>query len=330
VSGAAEAGAVNVLYGSAAGLATAGSQFWHPGAAGLVGQPVPEAAFGAMMAAADFNADGFDDLAVGARHETVNGLFAAGAVYLLYGTANGLSAAGGQRWDQASPDVFGSVEEVDNFGATLAAGDFNGDGYADLAVGSPAETLGSVMYAGGAHVLYGSASGLTGADSNFFSEDDDRIDGEPEHADNFGDALAAGDFNADGFDDLALHIEGQAVGGADNAGSVLVLYGAASGLSPAGHQRWDRSTASAGHVPEPGDFFGRGLTAGDYDGDGGDDLAIGVPNATISGQDDAGAVYVLYSTPAGLTANGAQFWHGDSPGFEGQATAFAAFGSDLR
>jgi hypothetical protein len=111
---------------------------------------------------------------------------------------------------------------------------------------------------------------------------------------------------------------------------VLIVYGTVSGLSTAGHQRWDASTAGPGGVPEPDNFFGRGLTAGDYDGDGGDDLAIGVPLAAVSGHERAGAMHVLYSTPAGLTASGAQYWHGDSPGLEGQADAFATFGSKLR
>ena len=330
VGSAARAGAVNVLYGSAAGLAAPGNQLWYAGAAGLVGQPVAEAKFGDALAAGDFDRDGYDDLAIGARHETRNDLFAAGAVYLLYGTVNGLSATGAQRWDQASPDVFGSVEEDDNFGAALAAGDFDGDGYGDLAIGSPAETFEGVDFAGVAHVLYGSAGGLTGAGSTFIAETSAGMDGEAERADNFGYALAAGDFNADSVDDLAICIQGEAVSGADNAGAVVVVYGATSGLSTAGHQRWDQSTAGAGGLPEPGTFFGRGLIAGDYDGDGGDDLAIGAPYADVGSQDDAGAVHVLYSTPAGLTAGNAQYWHGDSAGLEGEATAYAHFGSKLR
>jgi hypothetical protein len=324
------AGAINVLYGSAAGLTTAGNQFWYPGAGGLIGQSTAEAAFGDSLAAGDFNGDGYADLAVGARHETVNGQFAAGAVYLLYGGADGLSAAGSQRWDQASPDVFGSVEEDDNFGAALAAGDFDGDDYTDLAIGSSAETFEGVDFAGVVHVLYGSTGGLTGAGSTFIAETSAGIDGEAERADNFGHDLAAGDFNADGVDDLAICIQGQAVNGADNAGAVVVVYGTASGISTAGHQRWDASTAGAGGVPEAGAFFGRGLTAGDYDGDGDDELAIGAPYADAGSQEDAGAVHVLSGTPAGLTASGAQFWHGDSLDLEGQATLYAHFGSKLR
>jgi hypothetical protein len=80
----------------------------------------------------------------------------------VYGTADGLAGAGSQFWTQDSPGVGGSAEAVDDFGESLATGDFNHDGYADLAIAAPSEDVGGIFDAGAVNVLYGSAGGLTG------------------------------------------------------------------------------------------------------------------------------------------------------------------------
>ena len=104
------------------------------------------------LAVGDFDGDGFDDLAVGAPWEdlvsrlTGNWILDAGAVQVLYGSASGL-AADRQKWYQELPDVLGGSERSDLFGAALAVGDFDGDGFADLAVGVPWENLGAVVEA---------------------------------------------------------------------------------------------------------------------------------------------------------------------------------------
>ena len=121
----------------------------------------PSRAF-AAAARADFNGDGIGDLAVGVPFEDVDGNLDAGAVNVLYGSATGLTASGDQFWTQNSTGVLDDAEAGDAFGSSLANGDFNNDGFSDLAIGVPSEDVaGPVANAGAVSVLYGSATGLT-------------------------------------------------------------------------------------------------------------------------------------------------------------------------
>jgi hypothetical protein len=118
----------------------------------------------------------------------------------------------------------------------LAAGDFNNNGFADLAIGVPGEGIGAAPsgdLAGAVNVLYGSASGLTGSGSQLFRQGAGSVGGTPEFDDEFGRALAAGDFNNNGVSDLAVGVPLEDIAGRENAGAVNVLYGAVAGCRAA-------------------------------------------------------------------------------------------------
>jgi FG-GAP repeat len=71
------------------------------------------------MIRSDFDGDGFDDLAIGVPREGVGEILNAGAVNLLFGSANGLTAVGDQLWHQDSPGVLDTAENSDHFGVAL-------------------------------------------------------------------------------------------------------------------------------------------------------------------------------------------------------------------
>jgi hypothetical protein len=269
---------------------------WPPGASALPGTNL------------DFNGDGFSDLAVGAPLEDVGDMADAGIVHVVYGSVSGLQGdlPDDQVWAQGSAGLGDAAEGGDRFGAALAAGDFNADGFADLAVGAPFEDMGTVADAGAVYVLYGSSGGLqaAGPDDQSWTQGGDGTGGDPEIGDRFGAALAAGDYNADGFADLAVSAPYEDLGSDADAGVVQVLYGSTSGLQAAGpdDQSWTQDSPSVRDNTEPADRFGFSLSAGDHDGDGSDDLAVGVPFENEGRLADAGAVQVLYGSGSGLQA----------------------------
>jgi hypothetical protein len=289
----------------------------------------PTAAAAAVSVEADFDNDGFADLAVGVPREGVGTAELAGAVNILEGSANGLTGAGSQLLVQGGGGVPDTAEPSDFFGNALAAGDFNNDSFIDLAIGAPGEDLATIPDAGAVTVLYGSASGLAATGSQFFSQDTPGVLGAAEAEDGFGAALGVGDFNNDSFADLAIGVPSEGVGAASQAGAVTVLYGAVSGLTATGNQQWLQGSGGVGGVAEVGDQFGFALTSGDFNNDTFADLAVGAPFEDVGTTFDAGAINVLYGSAGRLAATGNQQWLQGSGGVIGVAEASDFFGAAL-
>jgi hypothetical protein len=179
---------VNVLYGSADGLAAARDQFWSQDPATVEGAAESGDALGASVAVGDVDDDGFDDLATGANGEDIGSRVDAGSVNVLFGSADGLGDEGDELWRQGGDGVGGAAENGDLLGSSLAAGDFDGDLMGDIAAGAPSEDIGSTTNAGAANVLYGSGSGLTGTDDQVWHQDSPDIAGNAEEGDAFANA----------------------------------------------------------------------------------------------------------------------------------------------
>ncbi|MCB9464865.1 MAG: FG-GAP repeat protein [Candidatus Eisenbacteria bacterium] len=189
-------------------------------------------------------------------------------------------------------EVTGTHEAGDRFGASLAAGDFNGDGYEDLAIGVPREDVGSFIDAGSIIVTLGSPHGLDHQGSYILSAI--HAGSIPQTGAQFGFALVAADFDDDGFDDLAVGVPYEDIGGVVNTGTVYFLEGTPNGLD-----QWrDLTPGQFGDPAETEDRYGWSLAAEDFDGDGWIDLAIGCPGEN----GNTGAVYYAPGTGIGPTA----------------------------
>jgi hypothetical protein len=213
--------------------------------------------YGIASATADFNSDGFIDVAVSA-----NGGQAFVNVY--FGSASGID-------DGVTLEPHANGIGTGRFGASLAAGDFNKDGYPDLAVGSPEARLKGIV-----EVFAGSASGLNPAKSHVITREW-----------GFGEALAAGDFDGNGYVDLAV---------GSGFGNVEVLKGSSLGLVAG----WLLDEEDAGGAAEDDDSFGAKLSAGNVTGSGVTDLVVGNPTEALNSGTvsltDAGAIYIFPGT----------------------------------
>jgi hypothetical protein len=331
----AEAGSVTVLYGGAAGLAGAGSQVWDlNGPAGQTASTGDQ--LGSSLAAADFDDDGFADLAIGIPHRNVFTPEAtveprAGAVLVLYGSAAGLVEPGAQYLRQGAGGIVGALEEDDFFGESMASGDFDGDGFADLAIGVPGEDVGDIDNAGAVNVIFGSPAGLSTAPAttaNAIWTQGDLGSSLDEPSDEFGHALAAGDFNADGRDDLAVGVPRENWLSATDAGAIFVLLGSDSGLTALGDQIRTQDDVGLPDAAENADHFGWSLAAGDFDGDGIDDLAVGSPGETWGVGVQVGLVHLLPGV-AGLGVSSVASATVDRSQVAGAAASGDRFGAAL-
>jgi len=296
------AGAVQVYHGSAAGLRTDESEYLHALLAWTenIEYFCEYDSFGWALEVGNFDGDAFDDLAIGAPNDCVDNsiLRSAGRVFVAHGSAAGLLPLAGYGISENSFGIYGEASSGERFGSALAAGDFDGEGHDDLAIGVPDEGTNGALY-----VILGSQFGLIFANSVFWWPG--ALGLEPEAGDRLGAALAAGDFDGDGHDDLAIGVPGEDLGVSNEivgAGELSVAYGSASGFDLARTENFTMgilfSDPSADRALRP---LGETLAAGDFDGDGYGDLAVGRPASFQLDPPEPGEVVVLMGAPnAGL------------------------------
>ncbi len=348
-----DGGIVHVLYGNPAGLVIGPGApvLWQGGFPWGDPSEVSDR-FGQSLAVGDMDGNGAADLAIGVPFEDLGPNADCGMVNVIYGVGGGgpglFPGSPTETWQQNTVGVPDKNEAGDQFGTTLAIGDFDGILGEDLAIGAPLEDVGAIVDSGQVTVIYSAGAGL-GLDpasppapqiAELWHQNSPGVPELNAALDHFGATLAAGDFSGDPFADLAIGIPGEDVGGAPivDAGSVIVIYGAGPGfgldaaiLIPA--QLWSQNSAAIPDASEAGDAFGSALTVGDFDANGVLDLVVGTPLEDIAAALDTGCVNAIYGAPGpGLIGAGpvaAQLWNQNSIGIPDKNETGDNFGAAL-
>lgn len=230
---------------------------------------------------------------------SVAGIGAAGTVVaVLLNTSHKVAArAVDVDLRSARPALTITGREPDDRLGRVAAGDFNGDGVADLLVAAPRAdgTDHSRADAGEAYVVLG-GGGRTGA-LDLAAEDADVVIRGAHVGDTLGYALGSGDVNGDGQDDIILAAQSDGPDGVRiDSGEVDVIFG--SPTLPGIVDLADGAADLVVYGADETDGLGRGITTGDLNGDGIADLVLGADDAAGPGnaRPDSGEAYVLYGS----------------------------------
>ncbi len=261
-----------------------------------------------VAGAGDVNGDGIDDLIISAPSADPGGEKNAGEAYVVFGTDTGFAAdVSLASLDGTNGFTITGIDESDFAGISVAgAGDINGDGINDLLLGADGGDPNGVMNAGEAYVVFGTDDGFdpTLSLADLDGPNGFTIEGVAEF-DLAGFPVAGvGDINNDGFDDLAIGAREGDVNGEENAGLTFVVFGSDA---PFGAElelsNLDGTNGFVVNGIDAGDSAGLWVSdAGDVNGDGIDDLAIGARFADPNGLTDAGEAYVVFGTEAGFPA----------------------------
>ena len=286
----------------------------------IAGEGIGDRLGDSVSFAGDVNGDGIDDLIIGAGNGQLGGA-EAGQAYVLFGSLDGFGSGAMAPEVVTLADLSGDAGFVivgenpgDRVGISVSsAGDINGDGLSDLLIGAPGNDDGG-DFAGQAYVVFGTRNGFgvdaegrqilslgdLAPDAGFVIRGDDAVDYSGRSVSN------AGDLNGDGFDDIVIGApQGNDVG--TYSGEAYVIWGGENGFGAEenGRQVVDLTTLSPGQglviqSAHGGAFAGWSVaSAGDVNGDGFDDLVIGVRyGSDTSGR--SGAAFVVFGGDDGF------------------------------
>lgn len=257
----ANTGAVHIYYGSSSGISDSPNQIL------TLASPVVNSGFGGGVVAKDLDGDGHKELIVGSPYDDSNGA-ESGSVWIFTGQPNGI-------YDNSTAiNIFDSTVSANDYcGYSVWTSDFNGDGKQDIYMGCPYEDT-SFTNAGKVWIWYG--TGVSGAwVANVTAPDTSISNPLPAQSDLFGTSIVTMDHNNDGAEDLLIGLASGDDGG-NSSGSVYIFNNIQS------NQAVDQVISPPFTFTNTA-YYGQGMSIGDIDGDGYNDLAVGSPHDYYNG-----------------------------------------------
>ncbi|MEO3776344.1 FG-GAP-like repeat-containing protein [Micromonospora sp. B11E3] len=232
---------------------------------------------------ADLTGDGIDDIAVSG---IVPQAFGKTAWTVLKGSPTGLVKGSAWAGPHSSTNSYPS-----------GTGDLNGDGYADLVAGFP--------YLSQVYVVYGGPDGISSTRApRSYTQASSGVPGIDEAGDRFGSAVAVGDTDQDGYDDVVIgasYETGSDPATTTEAGAITMLRGSATGITTTGAKSFTQNASGMPSTSENDDHFGATVEIIDTDGNGSPEVYVGG-----NGEDGyRGRVWKLLSDATGVTGTGA-------------------------
>jgi len=247
---------------------------------------------GSSVASGDVNGDGYMDIIIGAINADPGGRTNAGETYVIFGSSSPPSTID-LSIESADITVYGD-DVWDASGYPIASGDINGDAYYDIIIGAYHADPPGGSEAGETYVIFGSDFPSPPYTIDLDTQSADiTIYGDNPH-DHFGSAVASGDINCDGYDDIIIGAYWADPLGRYDAGETCVIFGASFSSPPYTIDLNSQPADITLYGDDADDYSGWAVTRGDINNDGYDDIIIGANGANPGGRIDAGETYVIF------------------------------------
>ena len=267
--------------------------------------------------AGDINGDGFDDILVG-QSQSEYVLFDIndnvigekdGQTYIVFGRKQGFSpsiALSSSNLNDSGDLTLNRISLLDRSTRRVSsAGDFNGDGFDDFLLSGRGTAITSTNRTEAIYLVFGTDQAF---DSSFDIANLNGSDGfvlngtEGNDSDSVSAVSSAGDINGDGFDDILIGQSWAEPNGNSRAGKTYVVFGSDQSLSSS--LDLTSLNGSNGFVIngiDESDQSGHWTSsAGDFNGDGFDDILIGATDADPNGNSGAGETYIVFGSGQGF------------------------------